>query len=104
MASEATQLSFVDVDAHTISCLFSKECKISTHSTAGEISLASGVSGKAWLRSRTFQGAQGSPAAGKRGYQYQVDLTQATSLAEAPCVTDLAFDFGEIVPLKYDSA
>jgi len=68
---------------------------------AGEIPLASGVSGKAWLRSRTFRGADGSPAAGKRGYQYQVDLTQATSLAEAPCVTDLVLDFGEIVPLKY---
>lgn len=103
-ASQATPLSFVDIDAHAISCLFSRNCKISSHDTAGDIPLPSSASGKAWLRSRTFRGARGSPAAGKRGYQYQVDLTHATSLADAPCVTELALDFGEIIPLKYGSA
>lgn len=103
-ASQAKSLSFVDVNAHTIWCLFSTNCKISTQQTAGVIPLFSSVSGKAWLRSRTFRGSRDSPAAGNRGYQYQVDLTQATSLAEAPCVTDLSLDFGEVVVLKYGPA
>ncbi len=104
VASQPRPLDFVEVDAGTISCMFSKKCKVFAHETAGAITLPSGVSGKAWLRSRTFRGSRGSPAAGKRGYQYQVDLTQATSLSETPCVTDLAVDFGEVIPMKYGSA
>src|ERR1700735_4671076 len=84
---------FRGVDAHTILCLFSTNCEVSTHRTAGVIPLFSGMSGKAWLRARTFRDTRDSPAAGNRGYQYQVDLTQAASLAEAPCVTDCRSTF-----------
>jgi hypothetical protein len=100
---QAKSLSFTEVDAHTIACMFNKKCKLPSQNTAESIPLPVAISGKALLRTRTFRGAPGSPAMGKRGYQYQVDLTGVTSLADAPCITGLALDFGDIVPLKYGS-
>ena len=55
------------------------------------------------LQTRTFVGGVGSPAAGKTAYEYRVDLTQAVSDGEVPCVTDMSVDFGPVTQLEYNN-
>jgi hypothetical protein len=55
--------------------------------------------GKAILQSRTFTGAPGAPAAGKTGYMYRVDLTQAKGWVD--CLVGLTVDFGPLVKQPY---
>jgi hypothetical protein len=59
--------------------------------------------GTARLQSRTFTGAAGAPGAGKTAYEYRVDLTQAVSDGEVPCVTDISVDFGPVTKLQYNT-
>jgi hypothetical protein len=55
--------------------------------------------GTAWLQSRTFSGAPGTPAAGQTGYMYRISLTQASGNAE--CLGGLVLNFGPVTKLPY---
>jgi len=97
---QATPLKVVDVGAPAINCVFNTSCTIVVNDTIGAIPL-SGITGSARLQSRTFTGAAGTPGAGKTGYIYRVDLTQAVGVVAIPCVSNLKLDFGPITKLPY---
>ncbi len=102
-AAKAASLSFVNVGAPAINCVFNPSCTVTVTDSVDTIVLPSPVwTGNARLQSRTFSGAAGAPAAGKTAYEYRVDLTQAVSDGEVPCVTDIAIDFGPVTKLQYN--
>ena len=105
-AALAAQLSFVNVIAPAINCVFhAPPCLIQVVDSVGEIPLPAAVAGRALLQTRTFTGGPVSPGAGKTAYEYRVDLTQAVSQFETPpCVTDLEIDFGTVTKLQYNKA
>jgi len=103
--AQAASLSFVNVGAPDINCVFDSSCKVTVTDSVGTIVLPSPVwTGTARLQSRTFTGVAGAPGAGKTAYEYRLDLTQAVSDGEVPCVTDIAIDFGPVTKLQYNKA
>ena len=97
-------LKIVNVTAPDINCVFDPSCKLTVTDSAGDIVIPN-VTGKAILQSRTFSGAAGAPGAGLTGYEYRVDLTQASIMGEsAGCVTDMTVDFGPVTQLQYNKA
>jgi hypothetical protein len=104
-SSSAAQLNFVNVSAPGINCVFSATCTVVVTDTVDTITVPPLLwSGTARLQSRTFVGKPGTPGAGKTAYEYRVDLTQAVSDGEAPCVTSLDVDFGPVSKLQYNKA
>ncbi len=105
LTAQAASLSFVNVSAPAINCVFNTTCKVTVTDSVDTITVPPGLwTGTARLQSRTFSGAAGAPGAGKTAYVYRVDLTQVVSDAEVPCVTDIAVDFGPVSKLQYNNA
>jgi hypothetical protein len=100
-AAGAAPLTVVTVAAPDINCVFETDCTIVVTDSIGNIPLPS-VTGTARLQSRTFAGQSGAPAAGKTGYEYRVDMTQATAIGDVACVTGLNVDFGPVTKLQYN--
>lgn len=99
----AAPLSFVNVGAPAINCVFNTACTLTVTDSVDTIVVSPLLwTGTARLQSRTFAGAAGAPGAGKTAYEYRVDLTQAVSDGEVPCVTDIAIDFGAVTKLQYN--
>jgi hypothetical protein len=97
-AAEADTLKIVEVAAPAINCVYSPLCSfIPTDSTA-PISL-NVTAGNPFLQSRTFFGVAGTPAGGRSGYQYRVDLRSA--VGNVDCLLGLVVNFGPIVKLPY---
>src|SRR4029079_5351404 len=68
----ATDLKIVKVNAgiaKPFTCLFNPSCKVTVTDSVGDIQLP-GITGKAVLQSRTYQGEAGTPAAGLTAYEY----------------------------------
>jgi hypothetical protein len=101
-AANAASLAVVNVSAPAINCVFDTDCTVTVTDSVDDIPIPALTAGKARLQSRTYTGQPGSPAAGKTGYQYRVDLSTAVTSNEFSCVTDLAIDFGEVTKLHYD--
>jgi hypothetical protein len=99
--AQAASLSVVTVSAPDINCVFETDCTIVVSDTVGTIPLPT-ITGTARLQSRTFAGKPGAPAAGKTGYEYRVDLTQAHAIGDVACVTALSVDFGAVTKLQYN--
>src|SRR3954447_27024154 len=97
----AAPLGLVTVAAPGINCVFESDCTIVVTDSVGNIPLAN-VTGTARLQSRTFAGMSGAAAAGKTGYEYRVDMTQATAIGDVACVTGLNVDFGPVSKLQYN--
>jgi hypothetical protein len=97
-------LKFVNVAAPAINCVFEASCTVTPTDSVGNIPMPVGVTGTGRLQSRTFVGAAGTPGAGKTAYLYRVDMTQAVSSGDVPCVTDLTVDFGAVSQLQYDGS
>jgi len=95
-------LTFVNADAHAVACIFSTTCSVTVSDTTGNIPFPPVVTGTGFLQSRTFTGGAGSPGAGKNVYEYRVDMRQAVSNSEVPCVTDVPIDFGPTARFSYD--
>lgn len=95
-------LTFVNVGAPAINCVFNTTCTVTVNDSLGNIPFPLGVTGSGTLQTRTYSGAAGAPGAGKTAYEYRVDMTGAVSDAEVPCVTDLAIDFGSDAQLSFD--
>ena len=100
-AVQAASLNVVKVTAPDVNCVFDPSCKLTVTDSVSDI-VAPGIMGKAILQSRTFSGAAGAPGAGLTGYEYRVDMTQATTSNDAACVSDLTVDFGPLMKLQYD--
>lgn len=94
----AADLKVVEVSFPEVNCTFHPTCTITVSDTVGVIGLPLD-DGKAILQSRTFTGAPGAPAAGKIGYMYRVDLTQAKGWVD--CLVGLTVDFGPLVKQPY---
>lgn len=104
-AAQAGPLSFVNVSAPDINCVFNTTCTVTVTDSVGTIAVPPPLwTGTARLQSRTIPGAPGAPGAGKTAYEYRVDLTQAVSDGEVPCVTDISIDFGAVAKLQYNKA
>lgn len=103
LAVPAAPLNFVNAAAPDINCVFDPACTATvTDSVDTIVVLPTLWTGTARLQSRTFTGAAGTAGAGKTAYEYRVDLTEAVSDGEVPCVTDIAVDFGPVSKLQYN--
>ena len=97
----AAPLTVVKVAAPDINCVFETDCTIVVTDSVGNIPIPN-ATGTARLQSRTFTGQAGAPGAGKTGYEYRLDLTQATAVGDVACVTALDVNFGPVTKLQYN--
>src|SRR6266852_6088651 len=78
LPARAQPLTVVEVGAPAVNCVFHPSCTIMVSDSIGTIDLPYiAKPGTAWLQSRTYTGAPGTPGAGKTGYEYRVSLTEA---------------------------
>ena len=98
--ASAGMLNVVTVDAPTVNCVFAANCTVTVTDSVGQLPLANlDVKDTAWLQSRTFTGAAGTPGAGKTAYEYRLDMTQASGSLE--CIGGIVINFGPISQLPY---
>jgi hypothetical protein len=98
--ASAGPLTVVEVAAPGVNCVFSANCTITVTDTVGQLVLQNlDNKNTAWLQSRTFTGAAGTPGAGKTGYEYRLDMTQASGALQ--CVGGVVINFGPITQLAY---
>ena len=99
-AARAQPLTVVEVNAPAIYCVFHPACIITVSDTVGFIPLPFlAAPNTAFLQSRTFSGAAGTPAAGRAGYMYRISLTQAAGSGN--CLGGLVLNFGPSLKLPY---
>jgi hypothetical protein len=99
-AANAGPLKVVQVTAPAVNCVYSKTCTVVVSDTVGQLPLANlDNKNTAWLQSRTFTGAAGTPAAGLTGYEYRLDMTQASGSLE--CIGGVVINFGPIAQLPF---
>ncbi len=100
LAARAQPLTVVEVNAPAVNCVFHPACTITVSDSVGFIPLPYlAAPNTAFLQSRTFSGAPGTPAAGKAGYMYRISLTQAAGSAD--CLGGLVLNFGPALKLPY---
>jgi hypothetical protein len=100
LPAQAQKLTVVEVGAPAVNCVFHPSCTITVTDSVGHINLPNiEKPGTAWLQSRTYTGAPGTPGAGKTGYEYRVSLTEAAGSAE--CLGGLVLNFGPVAKLPY---
>src|SRR5262249_35134592 len=100
LAARAQPLTGVEVNAPPVNCVFHPACTITVSDSVGFIPLPYlAAPNTAFLQSRTFSGAPGTPAAGKAGYMYRISLTQAAGSAD--CLGGLVLNFGPALKLPY---
>jgi hypothetical protein len=98
----AGSLTVAEVRAPDIHCVFKASCTVGATNSIADI-VFPGARAKGRLQSRTFSGSAGAPAAGRTGYQYRIDLTEAVAPAARPlCVSALKLDFGPIARIDYN--
>ena len=103
LAAQAQLLTVVEVGAPAVNCVFNPSCIITVSDTLGFIPLPFLTTPKtAWLQSRTYTGAAGTPGAGKTGYDYRVSLTEAAGSTD--CLGGLVLNFGPVAKLPYKGA
>jgi len=96
----AQPLTIVEVNAPAVNCVFQPTCVITVSDTVGHIGLPYiATANTAWLQSRIYPSAAGTPAAGKTGYVYRVSLTEASGSAD--CLLGLVLNFGPVSKLPY---
>ena len=101
-ASQAAPLSIVEVSFPRVNCVFNAGCTITVSDSIGQILMPFlAAPNTAWLQSRSFIGAAGTPAAGLTGYMYRISLTQAAGFGD--CLLGFVIDFGPITKLPYAS-
>ena len=94
LAAKAAPLKIVNVGAPAINCVFSTSCSVRVKDTKEDFMLGAG--GKGILRTRTFKGADGSPAEGLFAYEYRLDLTDAVG-TKPSCIDWISVSFGPVV-------
>lgn len=104
--ADAASLSIVNVRA-PLHCLFSVNCPsltpTGTVDSAETITVPSQVwSGAAHLITRTFQANLNPLTAERTFYEYRLDLSQAVTVADSACITDLSVHFGAATQVQYN--
>jgi hypothetical protein len=93
-------LKVVTVGAPAVNCVYSPTCSIVVTDSVGQLTLQNlDTPNTAWLQSRTFTGLAGTPGAGKIGYEYRLDMTQASGALQ--CVGGIVLNFGPISQLPF---
>src|SRR5262249_16845102 len=96
------QLKVVNVAGPGVNCGFHIDCKITLTDTIGNVPPGNlAMPGTARLQSRTFTGAAGTPGNGKTGYDYRLDMTQASGSLE--CLAGIVVNFGPVAQLPYSN-
>lgn len=98
----AAALSVVNATAANVNCAFEQDCTLTVTSGSSSFALP-GATGTGELQMRTFSGKAGLTPPIKHGYEYRLDLTNATTFVDASCVTGLEIDFGPVTKLQYNS-
>jgi hypothetical protein len=94
------KLNVVTVAAPAVNCVFNATCTIVVTDSVGQLPLGNlDQPNTAWLQSRTFAGAAGTPGAGKTGYEYRLSLSQASGSLE--CIAGFVINFGPIAQLPF---
>jgi hypothetical protein len=88
-------LKIAEVAAPAINCVFNTACTVGVSDTKVNFPLNAGGSGI--FHSRTFKGADGSPAAGLFAYEYRLDLSTAAGDTAPGCVDWISVRFGPVV-------
>ena len=91
----AASLKIVNVGAPAINCVFNASCAVGVSDTKANFPLSAGGTGI--FQSRTFKGANGSPAAGLFAYEYRLDLGNAVGVTALSCVDWVSVNFGPVV-------
>src|SRR5262249_19834540 len=82
LPARAPPLTVAEANPPAVNCVFHPACTITVSDSVGFIPLPYlAAPNTAFLQSRTFSGAPGTPAAGKAGYMYRISLTQAAGSA-----------------------
>jgi len=99
-AANAAPLKLVEVAASAVACIYSPSCSVTADESVGQLTLKDlDEADTAWLQSRTFTGVAAAPGAGKTGYEYRFDLTQASGPEQ--CVGGIVLNFGPIAQLPF---
>jgi hypothetical protein len=101
--AQSTTLTIVTVDAKDLLCIYDKSCKIATtdSSVAFDMQDTIGHLPQPRMHTRTVLGAAGSPAAGKTGYLYRLDLTNVVGGLDVSCATAFKLDVGPTGKFEY---
>jgi hypothetical protein len=93
-------LKVVTVAAPAVNCIYSPNCTVTVTDSVGQLTLQNlDTPNTAWLQSRSFTGMAGTAGAGKTGYEYRLDMTQATGALQ--CVGGVVLNFGPITQLPF---
>lgn len=95
LVAKAAPLKIVNVAAPAINCVFNPSCSVSVKDSSGGFPLTAGGTGT--LKSRTFKGAEGTPAAGLFVYEYRLDLEEAVGFTALSCIDWVTISFGAVV-------
>lgn len=87
--AEHVDLPLVSTSPQHLKCLFSPSCAPVPSTTTIQTFPVAGAAGEGRLEVRTYEGAPGSAAEGRVGYEYRLDLAQAYGIASTPCITTL---------------
>jgi hypothetical protein len=98
----AEPLTIIELSSPALRCVFATNRHCNLNSTASFAAIPiPGIAGSAVLHSLTFAADPDSPAAGLTGYEFRLDLTQATAGPTKVCVTQLKLDVGPLSRLPY---
>jgi hypothetical protein len=102
LPATAEPLTTVNLSSPALRCVFAtnRNCNLDGTASVGGIPIP-GISGSAVLHSLTFPADPDSPAARSTGYEFRVDLSQATAGPTKACVTRLTLDIGPLSRLPY---
>jgi hypothetical protein len=96
----AQSLTIARVSAAQTICAFDHSC--ASLGTTTSASLQYYMQGTAaQVRTRTLSGLAGSTAAGKTGYEYQIDLTALPLNGGSECIVGMVFGFSTIDRIDY---
>ena len=96
--ARSADLKIVKVNAPAVNCVFDASCTINVSDSVGNLTY-SPLGAGARLQSRTFAAKPGTPAAGKTGYLYRVDLSNGSAFSA--CTMGLVVNFGPAATLPY---
>jgi hypothetical protein len=98
--ASAAPLNVVEVTAPAVNCVYSPTCAVTVEDGVGQLVLKDlDKPDTARLHSRTFTGATGTPGAGKIGYEYRLDITEASGSKQ--CVGGIVINFGPVSQLPF---
>ena len=96
----AGPLTIVETGFPAVNCLYQPSCTIVVSDSSSKVDLGFD-SGSGFFQSRIWNAAAGTPAAGKTGYLYRLDLRGAVGFTE--CVIGVTMNFGPVAKLPYKS-